>query len=233
MIKYLMVAYLSILQLSAQINTLKNIQKMESHLIETYVSLQLSDYDNLASSLAHFETLWNQESKDPLIKNCLLPKIEEHKVEVNHIINDHTMNDRYDISLDLECLSQNVYQMRYCEGIKSYPTDLLWELIFIFEEIHYIVNDPLFGLQEWNEFETLVNHLEDTYLRYQDFPLKNIQRFFPSIDFAKHQFYVDHISSCLEEFKTSLSLDYQSDYILPCNDLGNSLQALIYLYTTE
>ena len=125
----------------------------------------------------------------------------------------------------LECRS-----LRQCLSDDVLSLDLIWNMDDLFHEISTTVEDPMFGLYEWEEFEGMVNELSLYWTDYTHMDDEQIAGFYPKLDFGLHSKQKEKVNKCLEDFINSLESGFQDDFKLPCNELGNALKELIALY---
>ena len=59
---------------------------------------------------------------------------------------------------------------------------MLWNAHDLYKEIHYTIDDPMFGLREWSEFEELVNDFICEFETYDLVHIRQIMEWYSGID---------------------------------------------------
>ena len=108
----------------------------------------------------------------------------------------------------------------------SYPLDDLWQVYDMYEQVRYVVNDPMLGLYEWNEF---IGLFEDFKMEYLEFKQKSSTQFEKS-NFSLYQSSVQKVEQCIAEFEESLKTAQRTDIEMPCNEIGMALLDLFAVY---
>ncbi len=121
--------------------------------------------------------------------------------------------------------------MRECTGRRIYILDEYIELYDVYEELHETIYDPMFGLLEWFEFKGLVEGFREKLDRINAFEEdENLEmKLYRNSD--EYKFYLGNLESCFLNFEQSLESGYQSDFELPCDELGQSMRAIILGYS--
>ncbi|NNE27951.1 MAG: hypothetical protein HKN09_13990 [Saprospiraceae bacterium] len=120
--------------------------------------------------------------------------------------------------------------IRQCSFIETYPLDLLWDAHDLYQEINYTIDDPMFGLREWSDFENLVNDFMCAFENYDLMHINQITEWYPGIDVKQHKSSKDKVSECLYNLLLSFESGFQPDYKLPCDELGFALESLFQSY---
>jgi len=120
--------------------------------------------------------------------------------------------------------------LRQCLYRTEYPLDLLWEGIDDYLEIKNTINDRMFNLKEWFEFEDDINAFICKWEYYDLQHIKEINHYFPGVKKAEHTALKDKVNGCIYTLLKSLESGYQSDFVLPCDELGFALDDLLRLY---
>ena len=120
--------------------------------------------------------------------------------------------------------------IRQCSFIETYPLDMLWNAHDLYKEIHYTIDDPMFGLREWSEFEELVNDFICEFETYDLVHIRQIMEWYSGIDTEQHNASKEKVSECLYNLLISFDSGYQPDYKLPCDELGYALESLFQSY---
>lgn len=116
---------------------------------------------------------------------------------------------------------------------ESYPLDIVLNLLRNYDEFHVIIHDPLFDLREWKEFEFSIAHFQSTLELYENIEPEVIHSFNYHLDIDVHRLQIEKIKSCLADLKLATESGYQKTFEMPCDNLGNSLEELLMLYSKE
>ena len=120
---------------------------------------------------------------------------------------------------------------RSLNQITNYPLDDLLSMAEAYEDIEITVYDQMFDLQCWFEFEDMINSYIESWERYKAYKIQYIKSYFTHIDPVKHQLLKDEISECTLAFTDALVSGYQTDFQLPCDELGQSINKLLIHYS--
>lgn len=120
--------------------------------------------------------------------------------------------------------------MRNCIGIDDYPLDQLLITHLTYNEIHYTVHDEMMGLRYWFEFQEIVNDFVENWDQYDCIQTEEVQKYFPHVREKYHQVVKDKLNHCLSNFIKSLESAYRNDFEIPCDEMGDAIQELIFLY---
>jgi len=120
--------------------------------------------------------------------------------------------------------------MRNCVEIEDYPIDNLLEVHDVYNEVHYTVHDQMMGLLHWFEFQEIVDNLVENWDRYDCLSTDQIKANFGNIDLKKHEVLKSEVNYCLNDFIKSLESGYTPDFEIPCDEMGNAMRELIWLY---
>lgn len=136
------------------------------------------------------------------------------------------------------CLKSIAYHLMYefrslrqCLFKTEYPVDVLWESIDSYNRIKRTINDRMFDLRDWFEFEDQVNDFICKWEYYDLRHINEIHEYFPGINNTKHSELKNDIKSCIVRLLESIDTGYQSNFVLPCDELGAALQALLKMYS--
>lgn len=174
-----------------------------------------------------------------------LSQITNHTDEVTH----HTCLYRYEIENLLIELGDNKDQLRYseinrtthsifytlanlrqCKGEYLYHLDLLWNSYVQFIEINTAVNDVMFNKLEWFEFMDIVNCLEESWNDFKDLGPEIIVFQCPTVPIDVLSQKMNQFDNCFEVFKRAFNGSYYSEFIEPCDDMGQALLDMILLF---
>ena len=152
--------------------------------------------------------------------------------------------ESYLVSLEL-CIEQNNYSciksiayhliyefrsLRQCMFKTEYSFDLLWEAIDGYLRVEKTIHDRMFDLKEWFEFEDDVNDFICKWEYYDLQHIQSIQKHFPGINKAEHNELKERVNSCIFTLLKSFESGFQSDFELPCDELGQAYKDLLAIY---
>lgn len=189
---------------------------------------------NLPAGLKQIENEWDsvrKELKERKLQHINIDDfillIDEEVVSLR-FFNDMYMKDfasmiSYNILLDFKTLREHSDPIQY-------SLDRLLDTYNLFHEIEGTVNDQMFGLLEWFEFEDLMCGLKTHIEEYNEISINEIQKHFPSINNAEHFQSKQRVLECFSELQRSLNTGFIPDFKIPCNDLKQSLEELFNLY---
>lgn len=118
-------------------------------------------------------------------------------------------------------------EIRDCFTYDEYAFDQLWKTYDAYQQMKYIVNDPMMGLYEWNEFVGLYKDFKEEFKDYK-------QMSGPQFENSTRGEYIQAIAKveqCIAEFDIALRSAYQPNFELPCDQIGESLIELFGVYT--
>lgn len=138
---------------------------------------------------------------------------------------------------DYSCLRSISYHLLYefrslrqCFFVTEYPLDNLWEAMDRYLDIRKTINDRMFDLKEWFEFEDDINDFICKWEYYDLIHIKEIQMYYPGIDRMAHNTAKEEANSCIFTLLKSLESGFQSDFVLPCDALGEAFDKLLSMY---
>lgn len=168
------------------------------------------------------------------------------ELDLPHInVNDFVKRvDSYVLSLDkcldpvrFSCLRSVSYHilfefrsLRQCLFATEYPVDLLWESMDAYMDIKSTIKDRMFNLKEWFEFEDDVTDFICTWEYYDLRHIDEIRYYFPGIKKESHNALKQKLNTCIYSLLKSFESGYQSDFQLPCDELGYAMEDLFRLY---
>jgi hypothetical protein len=117
--------------------------------------------------------------------------------------------------------------------ITDYPLDDLLNMAEAYEDIEITINDQMFDLQCWFEFEDMLSNYMTSWDKYQTYHIQEIQNYFNYINAEDHQYIKEKIKECTLTFMDSLLSGYQPDFQVPCDELGKSIHDLLVLYSNN
>ena len=109
----------------------------------------------------------------------------------------------------------------------SYPLDDLWQVYDMYEQVRFVVNDPMLGLYEWNEFIGLYEDFKKEYLEFKQKSKTQLEQ----SNFSLYQTSIEKVEQCIAEFEISLETAQKTDIEMPCNEIGLALLDLFAVYT--
>lgn len=174
-----------------------------------------------------------------------LSHITNYKDEVTH----HTCLYRYELENLLIELNDNkdlfkyseinrtthrifyvLSDLRQCKGEYKYHLDLLWNSYVQFIEINTAVNDVMFNKLEWFEFMDVVNCLEESWTDFKELGPEIIVSQCSTVSTNVLSQKMNQFDNCFEVFKRAFDGSYYSEFIEPCDDMGQALLEMILLF---
>lgn len=113
----------------------------------------------------------------------------------------------------------------------QYPLDVLVYTYETIAEIDYTVHDLLFGLREWFEFNDLLNNLNRDWKTYRAYSFSDLVFYNSGLEKESHEAACVKFELCQAVFMSSLESGYQSDFMLPCNEMKLAIEELFMQYT--
>lgn len=120
--------------------------------------------------------------------------------------------------------------IRQCSFNEDYPLDHLFNVYELYKEIHYTVDDPLFGLREWSDFEDLVNIMICDFETYDLIHDNAINSYFAGLNNEDHKQSKAKAANCINNLLLSFDSGYQPNFKIPCDELGDALIELFQVY---
>jgi len=208
---------------------------LDRALISLWKSAHERDMQNSIASLSSVLHEWNS-AKNSLVQS------NESKIDTKEFVNEieYMMKGLriYTDNGDLTHLEQITYQllwdfslMRDCIGIENYPIDRLLHMHITYNEIHYTVHDEMMGLRYWFEFQDIVDEFIEHWEGYDCMGINEIQSYFDNVNPTIHKDLKQTLNTCLENFIESMDSGYRTDFELPCDEMGNAVRELIWLYS--
>lgn len=121
--------------------------------------------------------------------------------------------------------------MRDCLDIKDYPLDKLLTAKLYFDEIQYVVHDEMMGLLYWFEFQDVIEDFMQKWSEYDCVDNVTISNYFHSIDPVVHNELKERVNDCMFNFIQSLDSGNRLDFGIPCDEMGEAMQRLIWSYS--
>ena len=220
--------------LFAQANQNLSFTDLDKHLLSLYIASVDMDRKASIAAIDEIEEEWL------IVQNA----INENDSEIEDIQDFLRRVDSYVLSLrpchsktDFSCLrsisSHILFEfrsLRQCLFITEYPLDNLWDGIDAYFVIRSTINDRMFNLKEWFEFEDDVNDFICKWEYYDLKHIKEIQSYYPGVLKSEHQMLKEKVNSCTVDLLKSIETGYQSNFVLPCDELGQALNELIRMY---
>jgi len=123
------------------------------------------------------------------------------------------------------------YSMRSCFSSEAYPLDGLLTLSQSYKAVKTVVKDPMMDLLEWYEFIDLINTMVDDWQAYDCIDFSIIQKHFPNISESQHSLLKEKSNECLSTFLKSLESGYRLDFEIPCEEFGESIHSILFMYS--
>jgi len=209
--------------------------ELDKSLLNVWIVSQSHGVDALETSILKTENEW-LNIKDALAKE----KVDNYNMKsfthdlsyLVELMKRDFENEKYgQIQGYAEHFLWEFRTLRRCSFIEYYPLDQLWDVYDIYKEVHYTIDDPMFGLREWAEFELLVNDLIKAWENYELIHDGQLIEYYTAIDFNAHKQTKAKISNCILELVASFESGYRTDYQLPCDELDMAFMSLFTLYT--
>jgi len=209
--------------------------EFDKHLIKVWIAAKDIDSKAMEAAIESAEMEWEDVQQ-------LLSEMTIEHIDIPDFIK---RVDSYVLSLsscygkkNYSCLKSISYHilfefrsLRQCLFKTEYPIDNLWESIDVYFEIRNTVKDRLFNLKEWFEFEDYVN---DFICKWEYYDLKHfteIQSYYPGINKAEHSQLKEKVNSCTYNLLKSIETGYQSNFVMPCDELGDALDEILRMYS--
>ncbi len=211
--------------------------ELDRALLRIWILDDQSSDDQYKAAIVEFEAVWKK----------LRTEISKEKVEhfdmnllamdLDHLLRlmnaSHKKRNYGQLKNYADHFMWEFRSVRQCSYIETYPLDLLWNAFEVYKEIHYTIEDPMFGLREWSEFEDLVNDFICEYENYDLIHNRQLLEYFAGIDLKNHDATKEKLSSCLYNLILSFESGYQADYVVPCDELGEAIQQIFEVYAAS
>ncbi len=188
-------------------------------------------------ALTDLKKVWNQNQDDFHFHQQNGLKLEEFKASVDHLIK---IMERSEENGNYSNLASFAYELiwefravRDCLEYDDYPLDQLWKVYDSYLEIHFVVNDIMFGKMEWFEFKDLLKDLERNWTGYKSIDNASITAWFEGFDTDLHTMSKNSFEECHQQFQTALNKSNTTHYVIPCDDMGAALNELILVYAND
>ena len=196
-----------------------------------------SDAKDISSSQKNIKSI---QDEWVIVKENLV----SYQIEHVNMIDFVKRVDSYILSLPVcveesnhSCLKSIAYHLLYefrslrqCLFRTEYPLDVLWDSMDDYFEIKKTINDRMFNLKEWFEFEDDINDFICNWEYYDLKHIDDIHHYYPGIKKKQHSELKDKVNSCIYTLLKSLESGYQSDFVMPCDELGYALDDLLRIY---
>lgn len=170
-----------------------------------------------------------------------LKQLDIPHVNINEMIGDVNYYFRLlktSISLsdynNIEKLSYHILfefrSLRQCYFSSAYALDQLWDVIDVYSEIDFTIDDPMMDLKEWNEFEDLVNKMICYWEGYDILHIDQIKQSFPGMNKREHAKAKEQITTCTYTLLIAIETAFQDKFKLPCDQLGDAFVEMLQLY---
>lgn len=209
--------------------------ELDKHLLTLWLAADQNDGNECRSSVEAIETEWAAVKESMEGKEVLHINISEFSERVEAYV---ASLRACQVSNNWSCMKSIAYHLMYefrslrqCLFKTEYPVDVLWESIDAYNRIKKTINDRMFDLREWFEFEDQVNDFICKWEYYDLRHINEIHEYFPGINKAKHNELKDDVKSCIVSLLESIDTGYQSNFVLPCDELGIALKKLLKMYS--
>lgn len=120
--------------------------------------------------------------------------------------------------------------LRQCYFSSTYSLDQLWDVIDVYSEIDFTIDDPMMDLKEWSEFEDLVNKMICYWENYDVMHINEIIQYFPGMNKREHSKAKEQVTTCTHTLLIAIETAFQDKFKLPCDQLGDAFVELLQLY---
>jgi len=236
--------YISVLLLIFQLPSLSASQdystdfsypELDKQLLTLWLAAEQNNGEVCLTAIEAIETEWTAVKESLEGKEVLHINIPEFSKRVEAYVRSLRPCQASD---NWSCMKSIAYHLMYefrslrqCLFKTEYPVDVLWESIDAYSRIKKTINDRMFDLREWFEFEDQVNDFICKWEYYDLRHINEIHEYFPGINKTKHNELKDDVKSCIVSLLESIDTGYQSNFVLPCDELGEALQKLLKMYS--
>ena len=141
-----------------------------------------------------------------------------------------TRNDSLQAMEEIDFFRQNLMDARTCIGVENYPLDAFWESYDVYRDVRHTVNDQMLDLREWFEFDDMVTEMVARWNQYELIVKKHADSYFPGFDHEKQMEINTEMEGCLSHFIESLESGFRPDFILPCDQIGYTMEKALDIY---
>ena len=209
-------------------------QELDKKLMKLWLNGKNQVFQNLESRLASSIKEW-KFVKSELNKSELSHiNIPEFIKDVDYFFELLIVSSELEDYKNIERMSYHILyefrNLRQCYFYSSYPLDKLWDVIDVYYNIDFTIDDPMMNLKEWFEFEDMINEMICDWENYDHLHISEIQNYFPGINAERHNVIKEDVDSCTFSLLISIETAQQDKFKMPCDQLGNALEELIQLY---
>ena len=209
-------------------NEKADLEQLQVHFIHIWNLVDMSNYDDLHNAVKEAKNVWS------IIKrNTQTNKTQENQERMaSHL-------DKLEIFLtDMQLDSMAIYAQRGAllttelfPNVELEPVHKLLRMQLDYNEISYAIHDPMFGLLEWSDFTNLMNSFQASWYEYLGLTSEeDVLLRYTHLTKQTHNEQKELLDQCLNELLDSMESANQENFKLPCDDLGNALKNLIFLY---
>ncbi len=142
-------------------------------------------------------------------------------------------NDSLAAMEELAYFRQNLMDLRTCEGVEFYPLDAFWKSFDIYHEVRHIVNDQMMDLRGWFEFEDMITEMVARWNQYELIVQDYADEYFPGFNQEEQSIINEEMEGCMSHFIESLESGYRPDFIVPCDQVGFTMEKALDLYVDD
>ncbi len=142
-------------------------------------------------------------------------------------------NDSLTAMEELAYFRQNLMDLRTCEGVEFYPLDAFWKSFDIYHDVRHIVNDQMMDLRGWFEFEDMITEMVARWNQYELIVQDYADEYFPGYNHQEQSVINEEMEGCMSHFIESLESGYRPDFIVPCDQVGYTMEKALDLYVND
>jgi len=184
--------------------------------IENYVALE-KEWKEIKNKLIF-------KSSNCLIYSTFINDINNEFINIDKGYNKIAFTNNVEICYNIQ---KRFAEFRNKHYKMDYALDSLWDIFYKYQEINTVVDDPLFDLLSWQEFDLLIVQLEDI---KKDYTNKIYIQKPKGLNFSDHEELMQKFNECFVHFKDSTLEAFTPDFEIPCDDLGNAILNLLLMH---
>ncbi len=210
---------------------------LDQQLVRLWIASHDQDTKNASDAIDRIKEEWIILKEEIKTKNIEHINIKDFNKGINDYVNAlPTFLVKKKFS-SLKSISYHLLyefrSLRQCLFKTEYSMDILWESMDAYILIKNTVEDRMFNLKEWFEFEDDINEFICKWEQYDLKSIQEIQSYYPGIKKIKHSQLKQKVNSCIVDLLNSVETGYQNNFVLPCDDLGDALEDLMRYYANS
>ena len=209
--------------------------QLDQAAVSLWLAAQRADLDQATALITHLETTWLEQRPEveTFLENTYAPL--KLLPMVDYVIdNFDAARERKEFSTILGLSERFMREFRFMRNYHrqyDYPLDAFWKAYPVFLEIDYATNDAALGLFEWQELECLFDEFSCMITDYEQLAEAHLTNYAPQVDEDAHKAAMIKIYECIADYRTALSTGYRQQLVWPCNQIGESLLAILSCYS--